>query len=270
MHPYLANSPSIPTRSLRFFIPNYSPMKLDGVLDDLCTRFILHLSPEDRNDRARLFFQLEEAHWFYEDYYRGKHRLPYLSLKDFSSRLVVHCQLGYTEKRFEEEFRDFLKYKKSVPVFGALIFNPGLTKILLVKGFGPRQSYTFPKGKICMGEDQEECASREVYEEIGYDIRGKMLRSLTLDMSTKSRESRLFVVVNVSEATCFETQTRNEIKDISWVSIERIESGRESDLGYVKAYVREICAIERALKEGKFTFEKKRLGKAFRVDERIV
>lgn len=241
-------------------------MRLECVLDDLCTRFVLHLSPEDRDDKARLFFQIEEAHWFYEDYYRRKYRLPYLSLKEFSSRLVVHCQLGFTKRSFEEEFREFLKYKKSVPVFGALIFNSDWTKVLLVKGFGPRQSYTFPKGKVCMGEGEAECAVREVYEEIGYDISAKMLRNTVLDMSTKARDSKLFVVTNVPEQTLFETQTRNEIREIAWVSLEKIEGARDGDLGYVRGHLKEICEIGRRLQEGGFSFDKKRLWKAFQVE----
>ena len=39
------------------------------VLDDLAARFLMNLPEEERYDDMRLAFQLEQAHWFYSDYY---------------------------------------------------------------------------------------------------------------------------------------------------------------------------------------------------------
>jgi len=41
----------------------------DSVLSDLCSRFIINVPEEDRNDLIRVFFQIEIAHWFYLDFY---------------------------------------------------------------------------------------------------------------------------------------------------------------------------------------------------------
>lgn len=41
----------------------------ESVLSDLCSRFIINLPEEDRNDLIRVFFQIEIAHWFYLDFY---------------------------------------------------------------------------------------------------------------------------------------------------------------------------------------------------------
>ena len=41
----------------------------EGVLSDLCSRFIINVSEEERSDLIRIFFQIEIAHWFYLDFY---------------------------------------------------------------------------------------------------------------------------------------------------------------------------------------------------------
>lgn len=239
-------------------------MKLETALDDLCMRFILNLPDQERDSLERLFFQIEEAHWFYEDYYRKKHSLPYFSLRNFTFKIIMHCNLAHDARVIDEEFRRFLKYKKSVPVFGALVFNRDLKKILLVKGFGTRQAYTFPKGKRCKGEGEIDCAIREVYEEVGYDISSKLLANTFLDMSTPSRESRLFVVLNVPEGTRFATKTRNEIKEIRWVSLKAIEACKDGSLTYVRSYLKDIAQIRQDLEKKLFRFDYKRLSGAFK------
>ena len=39
------------------------------VLDDLSSRFLANLPQEEQADNVRICFQLEQAHWFYTDYY---------------------------------------------------------------------------------------------------------------------------------------------------------------------------------------------------------
>ena len=39
------------------------------VLDDLSCRFLVNLPAEEQEDNIRICFQLEQAHWFYTDYY---------------------------------------------------------------------------------------------------------------------------------------------------------------------------------------------------------
>lgn len=41
----------------------------EGILSDLCSRFIINVPEEERNDLIRIFFQIEIAHWFYLDFY---------------------------------------------------------------------------------------------------------------------------------------------------------------------------------------------------------
>ena len=61
------------------------PTKMDTVMDDLCTRFILNCPPEDLQGGERILFQVETAWWFYEDNYREKDQsLPQFKLYGFA------------------------------------------------------------------------------------------------------------------------------------------------------------------------------------------
>jgi hypothetical protein len=45
-----------------------TPTSLEDVYADIEARFLLTL-PDEELSEERLFFQLEQAHWFYEDFY---------------------------------------------------------------------------------------------------------------------------------------------------------------------------------------------------------
>ncbi|EHY66507.1 mRNA-decapping enzyme subunit 2 [Nematocida ausubeli] len=239
-------------------------MKLSEVMDDLSGRFIMCLPLSEFKNTERLFFQIEEAHWFYEDYYRRKFNLPYLNLKDFTFQLITHNEHLKSVLKMDEEFKKFLRYKKTVPVFGALIFNTTMTKILLVRGFGPRQSFTFPRGKVCKSESNIDCAIREVYEEVGYDISNKLISNIFLETGSKSKESKLFIIMNVPEQTTeFKTKTRNEIKEIKWVGIDCLEREPSEQFSYVKTFVKEIKSLIRKVDAEKPRLNLNSIKKAF-------
>ncbi|EIJ89668.1 mRNA-decapping enzyme subunit 2 [Nematocida parisii] len=242
-------------------------MKFSEALDDLSGRFISCLPLSELRNSERLFFQVEEAHWFYEDHYRRGYGLPYLNLKEFTFQLIAHNEHLKGAIKVDEDFKKFLRYKKIVPVFGALIFNSEMTKILLVRGFGPKRSFTFPRGKICKSENSIECAVREVYEEVGYDITDKLITNIFLETGTKSKESKLFAIMNVSEhTTVFETKTRNEIKEIKWVEIEQLESSPTEQFSYVKTFIREIKALVNKIEADKHRLNLSKIKQAFEVD----
>ena len=41
---------------------------LEVALEDVATRFLTHLPATELRTADRLFFQIEQAHWFYEDF----------------------------------------------------------------------------------------------------------------------------------------------------------------------------------------------------------
>lgn len=65
------------------------------------------------------------------------------------------------------------QYAKTIPLFGAILLNETLESVLLVMNYN-LTVYSFPKGKVNKGETGIDCAKREVWEEVGYDISKKI------------------------------------------------------------------------------------------------
>ncbi len=61
-------------------------LTLESCLEDVETRFLYNLPEEELSRSERLFFQIEQAWWFYEDFMADKHsNLPHFSkLKSFA------------------------------------------------------------------------------------------------------------------------------------------------------------------------------------------
>lgn len=104
---------------------------LDRILDDLSARFIINLPEEELSSVTRICFGLEQAHWFYEDFFRPLYpQLPSVNLRAFTSALFSHCPLLWKfSGEHEAAFDDFLKYKIRVPVRGAIILNKEMDKV---------------------------------------------------------------------------------------------------------------------------------------------
>nr|CAG8567718.1 13020_t:CDS:2 [Entrophospora candida]CAG8568712.1 4313_t:CDS:2 [Entrophospora candida] len=60
------------------------------ILDDLSSRFIINVPEEELSSIERICFQIEQAHWFYEDFVREQNSsLPSFTLKGFSARYIL-------------------------------------------------------------------------------------------------------------------------------------------------------------------------------------
>lgn len=57
----------------------------------------------------------------------------------------------------------FQSFKHTIPVMGAILLNPSMDKVMLVKGWSKSAAWGFPRGKRTKGESDENCAIREVY-----------------------------------------------------------------------------------------------------------
>lgn len=97
-------------------------------------------------------------------------------------------------------------------------------QVLLVKGFGIKPSWGFPKGKINKDEAEVACAIREVgnkviraaltlkvYEEVGYDMSSLVKEENYVETVAREQRVKLYIVAGVPEDTIFETHTRKEI-----------------------------------------------------------
>lgn len=142
-----------------------------------------------------------------------------------------------------------MKYKAQVPTCGAIILNPGLNKVLMVRGYQASSSWGFPKGKIAKDESPEECAVREVAEEIGFDI-GPYLRSEDyIQLEGGPHSIRLYIIGGVEENVAqFQTRTRKEIGAVGWFNVSDLTNASMASkfynvtpfVGRLKAWIKRV------------------------------
>ena len=145
-------------------------MILHEAFDIVESRFLTNLPDSELQQADRLFFQIEQAHWFYEDFIADNNvSLPHFTLKQFATKMFAHSNMfSKMQDSFMSLFNDFSAYRKKIPVFGCCILNPGMDKIALQCSWNGK-SWSWPKGKVNEGEDAYTCAIRETFEETGFD-----------------------------------------------------------------------------------------------------
>lgn len=202
---------------------SYKRFSLDDVLIDIAVRFILNCPEEDLSTLERFFFQVEEAHWFYEDFARVSHpALPHMTLKSFVESLFLAVPLlkDYITNPIDG-LSKFRSYKSVIPVRGGIILNETLDKVLMVQPWKSRV-WVFPRGKINKNESDEKCAIREVLEETGFDMGAYLVPNDFIEVTRQNKNIRLYVVKGVPESTVFKTQTRKEISEIKWHKVQSL------------------------------------------------
>ncbi|KAF8489603.1 DCP2-domain-containing protein [Gautieria morchelliformis] len=209
------------------------------VLEDVSSRFILNLPEGELSEIERVCFQVEQAHWYYEDFIRDHNAaLPSLPLKKFSEILFRSCPLlHHWSHDHETAFNGFMNYKTRVPVCGAIMLNEALTKCVLVKGWKSSAGWGFPKGKVNENEDEALCAVREVAEETGYNLSGQIRETDCIKLYVKQQPITLFVVPDVPEDFPFKTQTRKEISKIDWFKLADLPTWKKNASGTSKFYL---------------------------------
>ncbi|KAG5420360.1 DCP2 [Candida metapsilosis] len=196
---------------------------LDRVLEDLLVRFVVNVPEEDLSSIERIFFQVEEAHWFYLDYVRQLDpSLPSMKMKTFASKLLEKCPLIWKWGDPSDALARFGKYKSTIPVRGVALFNKDLTKVLLVKGT-ESNAWSFPRGKISKDESDVDCAVREAEEEIGFNCAELIDKNDYVERTIRGKNYKIFLVKNVSEDIQFEPVSKYEISQIKWFDIKAVQ-----------------------------------------------
>ncbi|PCH33658.1 DCP2-domain-containing protein [Wolfiporia cocos MD-104 SS10] len=209
----------------------YAHFSREEVLEELSSRFILNLPDEELASLERVCFQVEQAHWYYEDFIREQNpsKFPSYNLKTFSEALFRACPpLHHWAHDHERAFATFMQYKTRVPVCGAIMLNDTWEKCVLVKGWKSSAGWGFPKGKINEQEPRPRCAAREVLEETGYDLEGQINPDDVIELSIKEQSISLYIVPGVPEDFPFKTRTRKEISQIAWFKLSDLPTWRRS------------------------------------------
>ncbi|XP_020635680.2 m7GpppN-mRNA hydrolase isoform X1 [Pogona vitticeps] len=199
-----------------------------SVLDDLCSRFILHIPSEERDNAIRVCFQVELAHWFYLDFYmQNTPGLPQCGIRDFAKAVFNHCPFllpqGEDVQKVLDEWKE---YKMGVPTYGAIILDESLENVLLVQGYLAKSGWGFPKGKVNKEEAPHDCAAREVFEETGFDIKDYINKDDYIELRINDQLARLYIIPGIPKETKFNPKTRREIRNIEWFSIDKLPCHR--------------------------------------------
>ncbi|ETW10333.1 hypothetical protein H310_00659 [Aphanomyces invadans] len=203
---------------------------MEEVMDELQSRFLMNLPQSELASSERLFFQIEQCYWFYEDFYADHHNhLTHLKLNDFARKMFNHCVLLQPLKQqCESMFQDFKTYQSQIPVVGCILLNPAKTKLVLVRNW-KGTSWSLPRGKVNQGETDLDCARREVFEECGYDTStivsadGVGINAKDfIEFHVNQQRIRMYIVTNVPEEFNFAPQTRKEISLIQWFEFDEL------------------------------------------------
>lgn len=212
------------TREHKMTTINKAPENLDDALIDVETRFLYTLPESELNQTDRLFFQIEQAYWYYEDFKADRYsHLPHFThLKQFAKKIFEHCDLLKNKmNQFPALFESFANYKAKIPVCGCILLNPSMNKLVLVCNWDGK-SWSFPRGKIDEKETEYACAIREVYEETGYNPSSHCNENEFLVCFQDQKKVQLFIGTNVPESTVFQSRTRKEISKIEFFDINNL------------------------------------------------
>ncbi|KAJ1408556.1 Dcp2, box A domain-containing protein [Ochromonadaceae sp. CCMP2298] len=197
---------------------------LESALDDVEARFLYNLPHSELEQTDRLFFQIEQAYWFYEDFKADKfsHLPHFANLKTFATKLFSHSELlSKLGGKFTELFTVFKDYKSKIPVYGVIMLNPKMTKAVLVCDYNGK-SWTFPRGKIDENESEYACAVREAFEETGFDTTPYTREEDNLISFHDGKQIKLYVASNVPESTVFTIMCRKEISKVEFHPLDNL------------------------------------------------
>lgn len=234
---------------------------LERCLEDLLVRFVVNCPEEDLSSIERVLFQIEEAHWFYQDFLRTLNPLlPSMKMKQFTNKLVEQCPLIWKWGDPSEALAQFGKYKSTIPVRGCALLNTSMDKVLLVKGI-ESSSWGFPRGKISKGESDLNCALRELDEETGFDASDLIEEDEFVERTIKGKNYKIYIVKGVPDDTKFVPKVRYEIADIQWMDIKYLTKATKTTSNFylVGSMLKSIVSYIKRMKNNESEEELKRL-----------
>ena len=173
-------------------LPSKTQQEFQDALEDVHTRFILNLPPDELATSDRIFFQLEQAWWYYEDIIcdemaehetdptvhlptsyaaaAQKTQLPrFKKMQPFCRKMFeISPLLNSLEDQFDALWAEFSRYRRKISTYGTILLNKDCSAVVLCKVYDGN-SWTLPAGKVNQGEKGIEAGARETYEETGFD-----------------------------------------------------------------------------------------------------
>jgi ADP-ribose pyrophosphatase YjhB (NUDIX family) len=209
-----------------------APSTIPEAMDELLARF-LNLPRSEAITVPRIFFLIQQAHWYYVDEMVDNDTtggITHLGFYDFSLMMLESSPMLREYSSSHEEFKaEFKAYSGRIPKYGVMMLNASATHMLLVAGYGAKASYSSPKGKVNEGEVGIDCAAREAFEETGYNPRHLMREELSIVRGDEAKGDfmKLYIAVGVPDdgSVEFSPTVKREIGSITWVEIASCEGG---------------------------------------------
>jgi mRNA-decapping enzyme subunit 2 len=216
----------------------------EEALDDVHTRFLLNLPPEELASTNRIFFQLEQAWWFYDDFHCDHSDIPLPRFKGVRAFALVMFKLSPLLKpmldQFDTLWDEFSKYKRNISTYGTILLNASCTKLVLCQVWNGK-AWTFPAGKVNQNESGIDAGARETYEETGFDpncnlgltkdIKAELAAGHNLPWNPLEQDNGLVFVDDGKRRTCyvcrgvpedfvFAPVARKEVSAVEWHDLD--------------------------------------------------
>jgi mRNA-decapping enzyme subunit 2 len=225
----------------------------EDALDDVHTRFLLNLPPEELETSDRIFFQLEQAYWFYDDFHCDNSELPlprFKSLKPFALKMFQISPM-LDVKLFDQMWEEFSAYKRQISTYGTILLNSSCTKMILCQAW-KSNSWTFPAGKVNQHESGTDAGARETFEETGFDPnccfglakrmheRGEHItwnplqEDDALVFLDAGKRRTMYVCRGVPEDFPFEPVARKEVSAVEWHNVDEVPKRSFAVLPFMK------------------------------------
>ncbi|GMI45452.1 hypothetical protein TrCOL_g1805 [Triparma columacea] len=223
---------------------------LTDALEDIQTRFLLNLPENELSSADRIFFQLEQAHWYYEDFLADdpNSNLPHFTnLRSFCLKLFnVSPLLSPLLPQFPQLWHQFSLYKQTISTYGTILMDSSCSKLLLCRAWKGK-SWTLPSGKKNQNEDGIKAAIRETYEETGFDVAGEHGESVGMArawnelseedsisyMEGKKRRT-VYICRGVPLDFPFDPVARKEVSEIQFFDVNDLPNHTFNVLPYMK------------------------------------
>lgn len=191
------------------------------VLEDIDLRFIRTAPKESLGSVEHIMFLVEHAYWYYEDHVREKNPAlrHYSKWQDFAKLMFQRGSplLKQHVGNFDEYLERFRRFKRLIPVYGAILMDAAMSRVLLVRGYKSASGWGFPRGKVNAGEEGIVCAAREVHEETGIDIESMLSPEDFIQVTADGKPHTLFIVAGIDpDTTVCAPKTKGEIGAYGW------------------------------------------------------
>ena len=112
----------------------------------------------------------------------------------------------------------FQKSSKSTRKAGAFIYDPSISKVLMVQSKG--NLWGSPKGTVKQGESDVDCAIREVKEETGLDVSQETFERY---VNIKNKATYFYMEMSICDVNIQDELEDNDANGIGWINLDCLE-----------------------------------------------